>query len=142
MTPMTPADRPLRSKVSAVAVLLLLLGVSGCEYHFGDTRSYEVAASTPEGAELLRTSTTNYICEDAYGLLWADFYRSNCFFAADVTRTAEGIEFRRIREEALPVLGLEARMSWWDKYGLFIAIPGLLLIIALMVRFGLVPDFD
>jgi len=116
------------------AMMFLIVSLSGCIilYHWGGAKVFAVKSSVPAATEFVQEYGLKYVCFKTYGLFYADFYRTDCSFAVEVGKDAEGKRsFAPINDALAEELGLEPDFSFWDRFGSWLAVVLLLLVIFL-----------
>ena len=110
----------------------LLLGA--CEYRINSSKLYDTTSTLEEGKKVIAAQNIQYMCEGVWELLWADLRRgSDCFYTIK-----QGEQYFKADVAAIQKLGIVPVFSFWAQYGIWIAIPIVIIIIVISVRLGMI----
>jgi len=119
----------MRKLIIILLALTLFLFVSCKENKKG--RFYEVKSETIEGKKAIEDYKIRYYSPDTWTILGSDLKRSEGVFVYLDQVTTDSSDYKIISDESISKLSLQPHFSWWQRFGIWIAIPlGIILLLA------------
>ncbi len=109
-----------------------LLTLSGCVYRAGSTKFYGVTSQLPQGQKAIAENEIRYACEGVWDLWGADLRRgSDCYYVF-----LKGSDWYKLDSNYTGQMQLHPRFSFWNDWGIWMAVPLLIALTMMMVLLG------